>query len=61
MKLELVFLCIQILPFLYEQYEDDVEYLARRGKHTTKKIYKKIDSNILGKIPRAPVKEKKSK
>lgn len=46
---------------MYERYEDEVEYLAKKGKHNLKKLYKRVDSNVLGKIPRAEVKEKKSK
>ncbi|KAJ8631018.1 hypothetical protein MRB53_024341 [Persea americana] len=56
-----VFLCIQIIPLMYERYEDEVEYFAKKGRRDLKKLYKKVDSNFLGKIPRAEVKDKKSK
>ncbi|RWR85528.1 reticulon-like protein B2 [Cinnamomum micranthum f. kanehirae] len=56
-----VFLCIQILPLMYERYEDEVEYTVKKGKRNLKKLYKHVDSNVLGKIPRAEVKDKKSK
>lgn len=55
------FLCIATLPALYEQYENEVEHLASKGHKDIKKIYKKVDSNILNKIPRGPVKGKKLK
>lgn len=61
LNLELVFLCIQTLPALYDQYEDEVDYLAGRGSRKLKKVYRKFDSKVLDKIPRGPVKEKKSK
>lgn len=46
---------------MYERYEDEVEYFAKKGRRDLKKLYKKVDSNFLGKIPRAEVKDKKSK
>ncbi|CAL9110164.1 unnamed protein product [Musa acuminata var. zebrina] len=54
-------LCFLALPALYEQYEDEVDHLAMRGSEDLKRFYHKLDSRILGKIPRGPVKAKKSK
>ncbi|KAJ8641829.1 hypothetical protein MRB53_018523 [Persea americana] len=56
-----VFLCIQTLPALYDQYEDEVDYLAGRGSRNLRKVYRKFDSKVLDKIPRGPMREKKSK
>ncbi|KAK4409642.1 Reticulon-like protein B14 [Sesamum angolense] len=53
------FVCLMTIPALYEQYQDQVDYLASRGNRDMKKLYKEIDSRILNKIPRGPVKEKK--
>lgn len=44
---------------MYERYEDEVEHLANKGRRDLKKLYKQVDSNVLGKIPRAEVKDKK--
>ncbi|XP_059434857.1 reticulon-like protein B14 [Corylus avellana] len=57
----IAFLCIQTLPVLYERYEKEVDYLATKGNQDVKKWYRKFDSNVLNKIPRGPVKEKKFK
>lgn len=56
-----VFLCIHTLPALYEQYEGEVDHLTTKGSHDLKKIFKKLDTKVLNKIPRGPVKEKKFK
>ena len=55
------FLCLHTLPVLYEQYEGEIDHLAARGSQDLKKILKKIDSKVLNKIPRAPVKDKSKK
>ncbi|KAL2235032.1 reticulon-like protein B9 [Sesamum indicum] len=52
-------ICLMTIPALYERYQGQVDYLASRGNRDMKKLYKKIDSRILNKIPRGPVKEKK--
>ncbi|KAL0446848.1 UNVERIFIED_CONTAM: Reticulon-like protein B9 [Sesamum latifolium] len=53
------FLCLITLPALYERYQDEVDYLAGKGNRNMKKLYRKLDSKFLNKIPRGPVKEKK--
>ncbi|KAL0424705.1 UNVERIFIED_CONTAM: Reticulon-like protein B14 [Sesamum radiatum] len=53
------FVCLMTIPALYERYQDQVDYLASRGNRDMKKLYKEIDSRILNKIPRGPVKRKK--
>ncbi|XP_010549104.1 PREDICTED: reticulon-like protein B9 [Tarenaya hassleriana] len=53
------FLSMQTLPVLYELYEDDVERLAGKLARKLKRIYRKLDSNVLSKIPRGPIKQKK--
>ncbi|KAK3017023.1 hypothetical protein RJ639_006534 [Escallonia herrerae] len=53
------FVCMEIIPALYERYEREVDYLASRGNRDVKKLYKNFDSKVLTKIPRGPVKEKK--
>lgn len=53
------YLCIQILPFLYERYEREVDHLVLTGSRDLKKLFRRFDSNVLNRIPRGPVKEKK--
>ncbi|CAI9787216.1 unnamed protein product [Fraxinus pennsylvanica] len=54
-------LCLEILPFLYEKYEDEVDDLASKINRRMKGRYQKFEVEVLGKIPRGPVKEKKNK
>ncbi|XP_062218292.1 reticulon-like protein B9 [Phragmites australis] len=56
--LYLGFLCAHTLPALYQRYETEVDHLAAKGSEDIKKFYKKIDSNLLNKIPKGPVKSK---
>ncbi|KAK6925335.1 Reticulon [Dillenia turbinata] len=52
-------LCLETLPFLYERYEEDVDYIASRVAQNMKRLFRKFDSQFLNKIPRGPVKEDK--
>ncbi|KAL6609553.1 hypothetical protein ACP70R_039522 [Stipagrostis hirtigluma subsp. patula] len=52
------FLCALTLPVLYERYEAEVDRIIAKGSDDLKKFYKKVDSNVLNKIPRGPVKTK---
>ncbi|KAH7856396.1 hypothetical protein Vadar_000875 [Vaccinium darrowii] len=54
-------LCLETLPYLYNKYEHEVDYLIARSVRWLKKSYKKLDREFLTKIPRGPVKEKKHK
>ncbi|AQK88217.1 seed maturation protein [Zea mays] len=51
-------LCALTLPALYERYEAEVDHLVAKGREDLKKFYRKVDSNVLNKIPRGPVKTK---
>ncbi|KAJ4713447.1 Reticulon-like protein [Melia azedarach] len=55
--LYLGFFCLQTLPFLYDRYEDQVDYLADKEIRRLKKMFKRFNSSVLNKIPRQPVKE----
>ncbi|KAJ9708259.1 hypothetical protein PVL29_000359 [Vitis rotundifolia] len=57
--LYIVFLCMEILPALYERYEEEVDEIADKGNRNVKKWFRKFDTKVLNKIPRGPVKEKK--
>ncbi|XP_074295608.1 reticulon-like protein B14 isoform X2 [Silene latifolia] len=56
-----VFLCLIIIPVMYERYEREVNYLATQGRSDMKRMYKKLDAKFISKIPRAPVKSRKYK
>eukprot|EP00257_Ricinus_communis_P019309 XP_015578258.1 reticulon-like protein B9 [Ricinus communis] len=56
--LYLVFLCLQTLPFLYHRYEAEVDEYAGILFRQVKKMYSRLDSRVLNKIPRGPTKEK---
>ncbi|KAF6145880.1 hypothetical protein GIB67_028875 [Kingdonia uniflora] len=55
------FVAIGTIPALYERYEHEVDYLAGKSNRDLRKLYKKFDSKVLNKIPRGPIKQKKSK
>ncbi|KAL2324130.1 hypothetical protein Fmac_023188 [Flemingia macrophylla] len=59
--LYMVFLCLVTLPIMYERYEYEVNYLASKGNQDVKRLFNTLDSKVLNKIPRGPVKEKKHK
>jgi hypothetical protein len=44
---------------MYERYEHEVDYLASKGNQDVKRLFNKLDSTVLNRIPRGPVKEKK--
>ena len=50
---------MQTLPIMYEMYEDDVDRVASMLMRKMRKLYRKVDSNVLSKIPRGTVKSKK--
>ncbi|XP_015698712.1 reticulon-like protein B9 [Oryza brachyantha] len=52
------FLCAHTLPVLYQRYKTEVDHLVAKGSEDIKKFYYKVDSNLLNKIPRGPVKTK---
>lgn len=53
------FLCLHILPIVYERFEDDIDRLVGHVILEMKKLYMRFDTNFLDKIPRGTVKEKK--
>ncbi|CAK8574007.1 unnamed protein product [Lathyrus sativus] len=56
-----IFVCLVTLPIMYERYEEEVDYLASKGSQDVKRLFSKLDSTVLNRIPRGPVKEKKHK
>lgn len=61
LKLIVGYICMQVLPFLYEKYEDDVDYIAQELYREMIKWYKKFDESVMGKIPRGPIQDQKSR
>ncbi|XP_004238895.2 reticulon-like protein B14 [Solanum lycopersicum] len=57
--LYLGFVCLATLPALYERYHNEVDYIVSQGNQDMKKLYNKFDNEVLNKIPRGPVKQKK--
>ncbi|XP_008782310.1 reticulon-like protein B1 [Phoenix dactylifera] len=54
-----VFLCIQTLPALYKRYEHEVDNLVTKARRELEELLAKVNQEVLKKIPRGPVKEKK--
>uniref|UniRef100_A0ACD5TE61 Uncharacterized protein n=1 Tax=Avena sativa TaxID=4498 RepID=A0ACD5TE61_AVESA len=53
------FLCALTVPALYERYEIEVDHLVAKGGEDLERFYRKVDSNVLNKIPRGPVKTRR--
>ncbi|KAJ4874231.1 Reticulon-like protein B9 [Raphanus sativus] len=53
------FVSMQTLPVMYEMYEDDVDRVVSKFMRKMRKLYRKVDSNVLRKIPRGTVRSKK--
>ncbi|CAN1788253.1 Reticulon-like protein B9 [Linum perenne] len=59
--IETGYVALQTLPFLYERYEEEVDYFAGTLMRDARRAYKKFDSKVLNKIPRGPVNDKKAR
>lgn len=46
---------------MYERYEYEVDYLASKGNQDLRRLMDTLESKVLTKIPRGPVKDKKYK
>ncbi|KAK3225272.1 hypothetical protein Dsin_005134 [Dipteronia sinensis] len=55
----LVLLSIETLPFLYNRYEKEVDRLVYKAMRRVRKMFNSFDSQVLNKIPRGPIKDKK--
>lgn len=53
------FLLLHSVPVLYEKYEDKVDAFAEKAEAELKKQYAMFNSQVLSKIPRGPLKDKK--
>ncbi|KAJ3692220.1 hypothetical protein LUZ60_012570 [Juncus effusus] len=54
------FVMLHTVPVLYEKYEDKVDEFGERGLSEVNKVYRVVDEKVLSKIPRGPMKAKKS-
>lgn len=55
-----MFVLLHTVPVLYEKYEDQVDAFAEKASIELKKKYAVADEKFLSKIPRGPLKDKKS-
>ncbi|KAL1565533.1 Reticulon-like protein B2 [Salvia divinorum] len=53
------FVLLHSVPLLYEKYEDQVDAFAEKAEAELKKQYAVFRSQVLSKIPRGPLKDKK--
>ncbi|WOL14677.1 hypothetical protein Cni_G23458 [Canna indica] len=56
----IVFVMLHTVPFLYDKYEDQVDAFAEKATVEFKKHYRVFHAKYLSKIPRGPLKDKKS-
>ncbi|KHN03213.1 Reticulon-like protein B9, partial [Glycine soja] len=54
------FLCMQTLPIVYERYEEEINNWVSDIIIVIRKNYRRFNKNYLNKIPRGPVKAKKT-
>eukprot|EP00252_Welwitschia_mirabilis_P013131 TRINITY_DN29005_c0_g1_i1.p1 TRINITY_DN29005_c0_g1~~TRINITY_DN29005_c0_g1_i1.p1 ORF type:complete len:270 (-),score=51.83 TRINITY_DN29005_c0_g1_i1:349-1158(-) len=53
------FVFAHTVPVLYEKYQDQVDAVSLRALDEGKKYYQMFDAQVLSKIPRGPLKDKK--
>ncbi|XP_030460016.1 reticulon-like protein B9 [Syzygium oleosum] len=53
--------CMETVPFLYDRFEEEVDMLVGRMVREMRRVYRRFDAQFLNKIPRGPVKEKKTR
>lgn len=53
--------CMETVPFLYDRYEEEFDMLVGRMVKEMRRVYRRLDAQFLNKIPRGPVKEKKTR
>ncbi|KAF8022542.1 hypothetical protein BT93_F0148 [Corymbia citriodora subsp. variegata] len=53
--------CMETVPFLYDRYEEEVDMLVGKIAREMRRLYRRFDAHFLNKIPRGPVKEKKTR
>ncbi|KAI8004068.1 Reticulon-like protein B2 [Camellia lanceoleosa] len=56
----LAFILLHTVPVLYEKYEDQVDSFSEKAMIEIKKLYAVFDAKVLSKIPRGPLRDKKS-
>lgn len=55
-----VFVTLHTVPFLYDKYEDQVDAFGEKATVEFKKLYAVVHAKYLSKIPKGPLKDKKS-
>ncbi|XP_042465236.1 reticulon-like protein B2 [Zingiber officinale] len=56
----IVFITLHTVPFLYDKYEDQVDAFGEKAAAEFKKHYAVVHAKYLSKIPKGPLKDKKS-
>jgi len=56
----IVFVILHTVPVLYEKYDDKIDAYAEKAMIEIKKQYAVFDEKVLSKIPRGPLKHKKT-
>ena len=60
MILEAAAVLLHTVPVIYDKYEDQVDSFAEKALAELKKQYAVFDKKVLSKIPRGPLKDKKT-
>ncbi|CAN8270718.1 unnamed protein product [Cochlearia groenlandica] len=56
----IVFLGLETIPMLYEQYEEELNYAASKSGRNMKKLFNNFNSKVINKIPKAHARNKRS-
>ncbi|XP_073131443.1 reticulon-like protein B2 [Henckelia pumila] len=55
----ILFVLLHTVPLLYEKYEDQIDAFAEKAEAELKKQYAVFNAQVLSKIPKGPLKDKK--
>jgi len=55
-----VFVGLETIPMLYEQYEEELTYAASKSGRDMKKLLNKFNSKVINKIPKAQAKTRRT-
>ncbi|PKU86348.1 reticulon-like protein B2 isoform X1 [Dendrobium catenatum] len=55
----IVFVLLHTVPYVYEKYEDKIDFYGEKVMIKIKKLYAVFDAKVLSKIPKGPSKDKK--
>lgn len=55
-----MFVGLETIPMLYEQYEEELTYAASKSGRDMKKLLNKFNSKVINKIPKAQAKTRRT-